>query len=176
MKKVIFLFTMLFFMVISVFAETQKTTITINGTTPTIETSTGNVATQNATNQVYDSTKLTVEKVYSEVKAGVVGMAKALKAPAEHVYQIMCKQQLVNSIVILMLFVIGVIFLFIGIVLGNHEQADWDEASLYTVGCVFSLLISFVLVIFSLAQMGDCITGFVNPEYGAIKDIIGFFK
>lgn len=36
---------------------------------------------------------LTFAKVYDDVKAGISGLAVALKAPAEHVYEVLVKQQ-----------------------------------------------------------------------------------
>ena len=48
--------------------------------------------------QIPDTAKLTLSKVYSDVKSGINGLAQSLKVPATHVYEIMIRQQIAQSI------------------------------------------------------------------------------
>lgn len=41
---------------------------------------------------VVDTSKLSAKMVYDDAKEGIKGLAKALKAPAEHVYSVLIKQ------------------------------------------------------------------------------------
>ena len=132
-----------------------------------------------------DSTEqLTMLKVYEDVKAGISGLAASLKAPAEHVYMILIKQQYVKAwIGVIMVFLT---LLFIGLAIKfAYNIADWEEGiafedkfpssiGFFTVFTILSIL--FLLSTLFGGYASDMIQGFINPEYGAIKDIIDFVK
>lgn len=61
----------------------------------TVTVNAGNTATDS--NAKADSTSITFTKVYNDVKEGINGLAIALKEPAEHVYKIFVKQQLIEN-------------------------------------------------------------------------------
>lgn len=135
-----------------------------------------------------DSSKLTLLKVYNDTNAGITGLAAALKQPAIHVYEVLIKQQVVNSI----MYIIIIIMLFIvclrlwGIFRRNCARTKDKEDSWYTddlsehAGLIGVLIISVIVSIGCLATFCATaeviVTGFVNPEYGAIKEIINFVK
>ena len=116
---------------------------------------------------------LTMLKVYGDIKAGVIGMAKALKAPVEHVYAIIVRQQLVNSITLIVVLLAG-----LGFLLFTYKKISTvDELS---EGQILITVVTgtagFIMMLIGLFCIDDIITGFVNPEYGALKDIINFVK
>lgn len=129
-----------------------------------------------------DTTKLTLNKVYTDVKAGINGLAQSLKVSATHVYGIMVKQQIVKAVSNL---VVIIVFAIIAILLLNmgsryrtrHEksQAEADE-NLMIVGYIGFVMSAFIFIGFFLFRYDDIIGGFINPEYGAIKEIIRFVK
>jgi putative Mn2+ efflux pump MntP len=135
-----------------------------------------------------DSTKITFGKVYSDVKAGLSGLSSALKVGAGHVYEILVRQQIVNSITNILLYILGV---FIIVYFAKNfqkaykrtqdKQDDWykdeleDHFSLIG-NLIISLMLFLIVGISICASITDTITGFINPEYGAIKEIINFVK
>lgn len=142
-----------------------------------------------------NAAKLTFSKVYSDVKEGIQGLAVALKTPAIHVYQVMIRQQIVKSIIN----VCTVLGLFLCCIIGaNYARATYKEhIKLYSeqnggslradiddtpkgplaVGLtIVSIGLGLAGVIVLCVTMQETITGFVNPEYGAIKEIISFVK
>ena len=125
---------------------------------------------------VPDTTAVTFTQFYNDVKEGITSLSIALKVPAEHVYDVLVKQQLVNSIVYSLFFLGTIILTFVFINLykiGNEEE--WENTSVL----VWFIIISVFLLIFIIAFMANLsniIQGFINPEYGAIKDIMSFIK
>ena len=138
--------------------------------------------------QLVDSAKLTTMKVYTDVMSGLSGLAKGLKTTAEHVYVILVKQQVVNAIssLIFDLLISVLTLLFFRGFFKNYKRIsdskdDWFRDSLEDhfglVGyLVFGIILGVITIIALAANMGEIITGFVNPEYGAIKDIFHFIK
>ncbi len=124
--------------------------------------------------QIADTTKLTVNKVYSDVKAGMQGLGSALKVGAEHVYHVLAKKQLVDSITTLIIYIIGSIVILLvlrlTIFLNNKEE---DIATGLGILLIF---ITTIFIIYFACSINNCVMGFVNPEYGAIKEIINFVK
>lgn len=135
-----------------------------------------------------DSTKVTFTQVYQDVKQGLQGLGEALKTGAEHVYEILIKQQFVESItwliVILILSIASFVLLKFGLNdmwnirkdyygQGEHlKEVKESRVALLVFGaaCGLSAAICFMI------NANDIITGFVNPEYGAMKEIMEFVK
>lgn len=132
-----------------------------------------------------DSTKLTLSTVYSDAKEGLKGLGDALKVGAEHVYVILVKQQVVYSITYLVIVVLVLIGGRVTYSWSNKMHADfikensnheWGESPADT----GLMVIAFVLWVgggcTAIAVADDIVAGFVNPEYGAIKEIMNFVK
>lgn len=118
-----------------------------------------------------DTAKLTLGKVYSDVKAGINGLAQSLKVPATHVYGVMVKQQTVSAITWLIVDIfLFLVALFFAIVWGIDKSEDKNEW--WGVPVVFFC----IFLIFIFFNLSDIIGGLINPEYGAIKEIISFVK
>lgn len=118
-----------------------------------------------------DTAKLTLGKVYSDVKAGINGLAQSLKVPATHVYSVMIKQQTVGAItwliVDIFLFLVALFFIIVWTLDKKDDRNEW-----WGVPVVF-IIIFLIFIFFNLSNI---VGGFVNPEYGAIKEIISFVK
>lgn len=122
-----------------------------------------------------DSTKLTVGKVYTDVKAGIEGLAKGLKVGAEAVFAILVKQQIVYAITYCILLIAVIISWICYKKFWKYaDENDWSEGHFIIV--VVWTLINFAGTIAVICTIGDIVTGFINPQYGAIKDIFEFIK
>ena len=129
-----------------------------------------------------DTAKLTLGKVYSDVKSGIQGLAQSLKVPATHVYNIMIKQQLVKSISSLVIITTFAVMVFLFIKMGKNYQARYDKSNvdsdetMMIIGYIGFVVSALLFIKFFWADYDVIIGGFVNPEYGAIKEIISFVK
>ena len=107
----------------------------------------------------YVDTSSTFKQVYSDVKQGLVGLAAGLKVGVEHVYKVLVKQQVVLAIswllYLISLIPIGFILYKGGVKI--YAYCDDDNPM-------------------GLFHMDIIVTGFVNPEYGAIKEIINLIS
>ena len=124
-------------------------------------------------------TSSTFKQIYSDVKSGIVAIASALKIGAEHVYEVLVRQQVVNAIVYVLCAIFSFLFGMIGYKESGKIEFDDDNNPkevrplVVTVGFVF---ISVVLGSVFLFHLDNITMGFINPEYGAIKEIIDFAK
>lgn len=131
-----------------------------------------------------DTTKVTFTQVYNDVKEGITGLATALKEPAEHIYKLMVKQQFINSITYCMFPLLSIVFIIVSV--SFLKKSKWGEDDFgvkeeerfnrYASLSMITVALSIVLLIISFALTDDIITGFMNPEYGAIKEIMSFIK
>jgi hypothetical protein len=118
--------------------------------------------------------------VYSDAKGAIAGLAKALKVGAEHVYEVLVRQQIVNSLTWL---ITSIILIFTPLI---WRKKIWDklfpsEDEDAVIGLGF--LLFFVVIVpmaigflILLTHLQIIITGFVNPEFGAIQQIFEFLK
>ncbi len=158
------------FLTLSYLAHAQIDTLVTNGKDMVI-------------NALTDSGKLTAKMVYDDTKAGIIGLAKALKSPVEHVYKVLVTQQVVEAITDLIMLILGSIFFFTGIKASKSAEKWWWEKSSYDNGPTMlgimrcaQLVIGTGFTIYGLCNIGNIVGGFVNPEYGAIKDIFEFVR
>ena len=145
--------------------------------------------------EIKDTSQATFDKVYLDIKDGLKGLGSALKVGSEHVYEVLCKQQLVISISWLIMLVIGIVILIKSITkLGKlswgisiYYNFDWKDKGGYeaylkqnigftNIVYLMLLILSLIITISPLCSVETMITGFLNPEYGAIKDIVTFIK
>lgn len=123
-----------------------------------------------------DTTSVTFTQVYNDVKEGITDLAIALKIPAEHVYGVLVKQQIIKSITYSFLPLGALILIFIFIKLykkGNKE--DWEDNQ--NMGwLIITGILTFIFIIASIMALSYIVQGFANPEYSAIKEIITFVK
>lgn len=155
---------------------------------------------------VKDSTELAIQDLQSVnttvifISQKIEAMAQALKVPAEHVYKVLVKQQVVNAwtdiMLLLLLATSSFLFIYTPIkYISNKNKAyrkankdsysvknnpDYVQYELDSPETQIPIAIGVVLAIFFiiglLCTTSDIIMGLTNPEYGAIKDIIEVLK
>lgn len=133
-------------------------------------------------NNLTDTAKLTLTKVYADVKAGINGLAQSLKVPASHVYNIMVKQQITQSIsnliFVLVFILLSIILYKVGMKTYKLYNVKKDEDLISIT--IITFILCAVSTLFSVGSFwsdySSIVTGFTNPEYGAIKEIISFVK
>lgn len=127
-----------------------------------------------------DTSRLS-KQVYADFKQALTGIASALRVGVEHVYIVLVKQQVVKAI---QWTILGLLPLIVFIVFGRsfwrYCQAH-DKDSGKGDDFVWFLWFIFVLVCviggcFGIAHIDTIVTGFVNPEYGAMTDIMDFIE
>lgn len=121
-----------------------------------------------------------IDKYGGKVSAAMVAIAKELKQPVEHIYAVLVRQQIVKSIADLFLFLVTIVLSYISIKAMINPKANWDwnnnDGNIYSVGGFILAIISMIILIVSLCNFNEMVTGFINPEFGAMQDIVGFFK
>ncbi len=121
-------------------------------------------------------TSSVTKTIYQDVKSALVGLSSGLKVGAEHVYQILVKQQIVNSITYLILLIIALLLLiplykFIKFCTTNN---DAHEGHIFI--CFIAIIVIGAFNAIMLSYINKIIMGFVNPEYGAIEKILELIK
>lgn len=124
-------------------------------------------------------TSSTFKQIYSDVKSGITGLAAALKIGAEHVYMVLVRQQIANAItylLITLLFITIPLFYFKKLYEWASKNSKESEGFSYFGFCIVTIVPLIIGVILFCVNMNEIIMGFVNPEYGAIQEIIHFVK
>jgi len=133
---------------------------------------------------VADDTFEVVGEIYDSVKSAVVEIGTALEVPAKHVYAVLVKQAVVESVSLLLglgsLIIIVIVWIIIWWRLSIKDVAGYSDRTAADSDNIISVVIGFIalaiLGIVTAVNMSDIITGFINPEYAAIKDIIQAIK
>lgn len=124
---------------------------------------------------LFDSTQKenTFDTVYNDIKSTLSAMAGELKTTADHVYAVLVRQQLVNSCinVLCLMLAIPLFLYFLKGMKKRKEGQEWPDTP-YT----FAIIIACILFGAFLLTINSTITGFVNPEYGAMKEIMSYIK
>jgi len=144
---------------------------------------------------IEDTSQVTFSKVYNDVKVGINAVASALKVGAEHVYEVLVRQQVVNAIIYCILFLIGIIGLIISfkaliklgwsdnsyysnewVNKGGYEEWKKTQANASNVIFVISGLISLIVFFIGIINLDVIVSGIINPEYGALQEIMSWIK
>jgi hypothetical protein len=126
-----------------------------------------------------------VNNIFDKTTEAVKGIGEALKVPAEHVYTVLVKQQVITSIANTFALLLAFIFAIVAYKVmmygyskpkpdDYHNRFYYSEALIPA--CVFPALFSLVGFIYFVATLSDTLTGYINPEYGAMKEIIKFLN
>lgn len=162
-----------------------------NDTTSVVSNITGTVSKTLAS---VDTSSLS-KTIYKDFKSGIDAIASSLKVGATHVYEVLVKQQYVYSIIYLIVYLVLLAFtislykitrktykahrILCGYADSDRGAPDLDNSpkgvlsvvlAIITIGIFIALIATFGTTIETV------ITGFVNPEYGAMKDIVNFTK
>lgn len=148
------------------------------------------VAQENNSSKEELATVQVIDKVFDRTTEAIQQLADALKVPAEHVYTVLVKQQFINSISILLgeilLLIIGACLVYIPYKhwlnvnaqynIENNDPPSYRHWNIDEGAWLFFIipgaLITLIAVIWFCCDLPKVFTGFINPEYGAIKDIV----
>jgi len=107
-----------------------------------------------------------VDKVFDRTTEAIQELANALKVPAEHVYSVLVKQQVIlgwaSAISVGVFLILSIVFCL------WTRNDEYDNVGIGA-GAIFSCMLFGVALIIFLSQGLSCL---LNPEYGAIKDIL----
>ncbi len=131
-----------------------------------------------------DSLQLTYKQVYNDIKSGISAIADNLKVGAEHVYTVLVRQQVVLSISFLVL--APIIILLLLSFSKNLKLSKWDssyyrnenpnEWNKHATLTIITGILSIICTAILLANIHTIVTGIINPEYGAIHEILSIIK
>lgn len=124
-------------------------------------------------------TSSTFKAMYSDFKQGIVALASSLKVGAEHVYMVLVRQQVVYAIVYLALCIISFLLILNWLKKYKDDKEEWtngDEPTGLGIVRFIQIIAALVMFGFGIFHMESIMTGFINPEYGAIKDITEMVK
>lgn len=127
-----------------------------------------------STSSTTDTSKVTASKVYSDVKSALVSLGSALKVGSEHVYQILVKQSIVEAVIYLCIGILG--FILAGISWKGATLAiktSEDPFIARAIGFGIGSIILFLVFVFHIDTI---MTGFINPEFGALERIINVVR
>lgn len=114
-----------------------------------------------------DTEKL-IDKYSSKLEAGMTALAKTLEQPAEHIYTLLVKQQRVKAKAwLFVLIALATCTLLMWVILVLSVDQDW---------IAIPTILTIICFIVIGSAMTTILTGFYNPEYGAIKEIARFLK
>lgn len=120
-----------------------------------------------------------MNKVYDDVKEALVGLSGALKVGTEHVYKVLVRQQIVNSFVYLSLGLISML-LIISFIKSCKSDEEWltkyDIPKPLGFIRVAQGIIGVLLCVNFLFDIDVILTGFINPEYGALNEIVNWVR
>jgi hypothetical protein len=178
MKNFILILSLIFASTVMTYANDSTNVVTQVLETASNAVDSAKLATTNLVNQADTSSNF--KRIYGDLKDGVLAIGQSLKVGAEHVYAVLVRQQVVNSVVYLLL---GIFALILGILSYKQWGLIQYDSRLDEVievrPLVFTVafgLTSLVLSIMFFVNLDLVVMGFANPEYGAIQDVINFVK
>ena len=113
-----------------------------------------------------DVIKYSVNKADTLISKGY----RVLSKGASHTYDILIYQQRVKSLHHLFYWLIGIILTIVLIFRIKSYIKQCNETN-FILLCI-TIIIAFLLDIYNAINFNEMLTGFMNPEYGAIKEII----
>lgn len=111
-----------------------------------------------------------VDKYTDKIEVAITSLAQELKQPVEHVYKLLVKQQVVKAatwtvaIIVALLVTIGLWILWY---FDKEEKDEWWGLPVFVTG---------ILCVLIAGTLSTILGGFINPEYGAINEIIDWIK
>ena len=186
MKKVII--GLLFFLTLSIVGYSQTKESTANVVVQTVQNvdTAANVIKDGIANINVTGTKAEafIDKYSGKLEAAFVSLAKSLKTPVEHIYKVLVTQQVVKASIFIiadiLLIVLSIIFsIWFGKTV-NYYSKQKDDWSDYEGPCIILCATTIVCIIAAVGctfgSLSTVVTGFINPEYGAIMDILQFIR
>jgi hypothetical protein len=159
----------------STYQQVKKDVSTvIDSTVSTVSNVAGSTVTAVKDGANYIDTSTLTNKVYSDVKGIVTGLAKALGVAAERVYHVLTVHYMVQGITTLLLILIGLFFLRWGAVKLFNYCKNTDEGlfSFSFLGVIGGIII----ICYLFATLPTTIGMIFNAEYYTINHIFDLIK
>lgn len=123
---------------------------------------------------LYADGKEALTELYPEVKAAVIEIAKGIGVAAEHLYVVLVKKYVVEGVVQLIPFLVGIFLIIIGWIklekyIKNNTKLMWPV--LYPIIVAIAGIITLCNIDYNTMFMG-----LINPEYGAVNYILEYAK
>ena len=115
-----------------------------------------------------------IDKYTDKISVAITSLANSLEQPAEYVFKILVDQQIIIALSGLCIWIFVIIFM-LGTTIG-YKKAGWDDAYFYEMLFIFSCIGFIITTIIGIVGIESTLTGFFNPEYGAMQDIINIIK
>jgi hypothetical protein len=127
-----------------------------------------------AVSTVYQDSKDVINNIAPEVKQALIDIAKALGVAVEHVYIVLVKKFVVDGVVQLIPFVLGIFLFVFGLIkfdkfVKNNKGITWHI--LFPTSLIIGGIITMVSVDYQTMLLG-----LINPEFGAINYIVEYSK
>lgn len=127
-----------------------------------------------AISTVYNDGKTAVSELAPEIKTAIIAIAQSLGVAVEHVYTVLVKKFVVDGVVQLIPFLIGLTLLILGWIklekfLRGNKAITWH---------IFYPIALLIVGIISLTSVNyqTMLLGLINPEYGVINYILEYSK
>ena len=175
--------------VTSIYAKDKKDTTTVLSQTKQVLSDVGSKA-----GELYDSTKAglkngavavgngihyvdtnsTFKEFYHDTRNGVIALAEALKVGVEFVFAKLVLQQIVKScvnlsVVIILVFVPLIWFKRMRLWAASKQNG---ENGVWIAWILATILPMLAGIIFFFCTATTTLTGFINPAYGAMRDVV----
>lgn len=180
MKKIFWIFLMMFCFSVSIYAEdtsfgevlTQSTEQVYSDARAVIDTVYHDG--KEAVKTVYGDMKAGTSSLYPDVKQAVISIANGIGVAAEHVYTVLVKKYVVLGVKELGVFIGAIVLLLLGY-FGWNKKTKGDVHITYKIIPQALFIIVGIIMLFNV-RYDDMLMGLINPEYGAINYILDFSK
>lgn len=171
MKKIFYMLLVLFMLTPPLLAAPKKAEVP---TEPKVTFSQVYEDGVQAVSTLYNDGKSAVADLAPEIKTAIIAIAQSLGVAVEHVYTVLVKKFVVDGVVQLIPFLIGVILLILGWVklekfLKGNKTITWHI--LYPAG-----LLAVGIIALTSVNYQTMLLGLINPEYGVINYILEYSK
>jgi hypothetical protein len=173
MKKLLILFTLFFGFMFK--SQSADLSTIVDSTKQVLTDMKGSVK---ATINEID-TSSTFKEMYSDLKHGIIALASSLKVSAEHVYYVLVRQQFVKGVECLFILIIGFLLILNWLKKYKDDNEKWVKYSGGDAGPsglglfrILHIIVAGVFFFIGIFNIDLIFTGIINPEYGAIQDVI----
>lgn len=137
----------------------------------------------NGVNLINDKTIELIQDFGSEIKQALTEIAKGLGVAAEHVYEVLVRQQVVIGITgilwpilaVIVLLVLSKLFVkYLAVPALKKQIKSEDLAVIILFAAIFLGIGWVVLLINGIISVVESVGHLINPEYYALKEILGF--
>lgn len=127
-----------------------------------------------AVSTLYSDGKTAVSELAPEIKTAIIAIAQSLGVAVEHVYTVLVKKFVVDGVVQLIPFLIGLALLILGWIklekfLRGNKAITWHI--FYPIA-----LVAVGIIALTSVHYQTMLLGLINPEYGVINYILEYSK